>query len=290
MICKKCGAKNKKGASFCSKCGNELTVEVVKKTKKVETVPEEIEEVKKEKEPRVTPLEEKTGVDFENRTDDITITIDKQKYISLWNYIVEGVLRPISTNEKTLKEDKTLEESCTRVFKVGLVGMLVNLVMTMVKSIFVKTPTIDGFKTVIDVSGLKDLDYLSLIFKNIILYLIFITLVACIYFLASLVIKKEMKFENLLTISANSFIEIIASIIFLYQLVSLFSVKISLVVLLLGIILYVLVLTKNINKEVKLNDPNKEILFHVCSLGLLLLIVMQSVESAITTYINGIFS
>lgn len=285
MICKKCGAKNKKGASFCSKCGNELIVEEVKKTKKTVVKEEEVKE-----EPKVTKIEEETGVDIENKSEDITITIDKQKYISLWNYIVDGILKPISTNEKTLKEDKTPEESITRVFKVGVVGMLVNLVMTMVRSIFVKTPTMDGFKTVIDVTALKDLDYLSLIFKNVIVYLIFMTLVACIYFLASLVIKKEMKIETLLTISANSFIEIIATIIFLYQLVSIFSVKISFVVLLLGMILYVLVLTKNISKEIKLNDPNKEILFHVCSLGLLLLIVMQSIETALSTYINGIFS
>lgn len=288
MICIKCGAKNKKGAAFCSKCGNAL--EVIEEKKVTKKKIEKKEEVKEETPvENVNVIEEKTGVDFENKKDDITITIDKQKYISLWNYIVDGIFRPITTNEKTLKDGNDMEEAITRVFKVGVVGMLVNLVMTMIRSIFVKTPTLDGFKTVIDVTGLKELDYLSLIFKNLIIYLIIMCLVACIYYLGSLVLKKELKFENLLTISANSFIEVIATFIFLYQIVVLFSVKLSIVVLILGMILYMLVLTKNISKEIKLNDPNKEILFHVCSLGLLLLIAVQSIESWVTTYLNGFF-
>lgn len=288
MICIKCGAKNKKGAAFCSKCGNAL--EVIEEKKVTKKKIEKKEEVKEETPvENVNVIEEKTGVDFENKKDDITITIDKQKYISLWNYIVDGIFRPITTNEKTLKDGNDMEEAITRVFKVGVVGMLVNLVMTMIRSIFVKTPTLEGFKTVIDVTGLKELDYLSLIFKNLIIYLIIMCLVACIYYLGSLVLKKELKFENLLTISANSFIEVIATFIFLYQIVILFSVKLSIVVLILGMILYMLVLTKNISREIKLNDPNKEILFHVCSLGLLLLIAVQSIESWITTYLNGFF-
>lgn len=288
MICIKCGAKNKKGAAFCSKCGNAL--EVIEEKKVTKKKIEKKEEVKEETPvENVNVIEEKTGVDFENKKDDITITIDKQKYISLWNYIVDGIFRPITTNEKTLKDGNDMEEAITRVFKVGVVGMLVNLVMTMIRSIFVKTPTLDGFKTVIDVTGLKELDYLSLIFKNLIIYLIIMCLVACIYYLGSLVLKKELKFENLLTISANSFIEVIATFIFLYQIVILFSVKLSIVVLILGMILYMLVLTKNISKEIKLNDPNKEILFHVCSIGLLLLIAVQSIESWVTTYLNGFF-
>lgn len=288
MICIKCGAKNKKGAAFCSKCGNAL--EVIEEKKVTKKKIEKKEEVKEETPvENVNVIEEKTGVDFENKKDDITITIDKQKYISLWNYIVDGIFRPITTNEKILKDGNDMEEAITRVFKVGVVGMLVNLVMTMIRSIFVKTPTLEGFKTVIDVTGLKELDYLSLIFKNLIIYLIIMCLVACIYYLGSLVLKKELKFENLLTISANSFIEVIATFIFLYQIVILFSVKLSIVVLILGMILYMLVLTKNISREIKLNDPNKEILFHVCSLGLLLLIAVQSIESWITTYLNGFF-
>ena len=295
MICKKCGAKNKKGASFCSKCGNTLDQEEKKTTKKKTTKIVEEKEIEKPieeevKKPEVNKIEGKTGVDFSNKEDDITITIDKQKYISLWNYIVSGIFKPITTNEETLKDDNTMEEAITRVFKVGVVGMLVNLVMTMIRSVFVKTPTLEGFKTVIDVTGLKDLDYLSLIFKNVIIYLVIMALVACLYFIGSLVVKKEIKMERLLTISANSFIELIATIIFLYQLVSLFSIKLSFVVLALGMILYVLVLTKNISKEIKLNDPNKEILFHICTLGIVLLIVMQSVESAFSAYLNGFIS
>ena len=73
--------------------------------------------------------------------------------------------------------------------------VLLILITSIISVIFVKKFDVSTFKykTSIDFSQILELDYISLIGKNLLIYAGIIAGIALIYYLASLIIKKEVE-------------------------------------------------------------------------------------------------
>lgn len=235
MNCKNCGTFNNEGFKYCVKCGNSLETNVN------ENVVNE----------QPTGVVSTTSVQSQQSTkgDNILLCILK--------YIISFIIKPFETYKN---EEIKLENPKFGLILSGIIAtamMIIKLLISMISAIFVKTLDYSTFeyKTKIEFAGLKELDYLNLIVKNLFIYIGIIVAIAGVYYLASLVMKKSINFIKTLSISASSIIPyvIMGMLVspILGKIWSPLSVVATIVGVVYSIIIFVLLLSENINFDKK---------------------------------------
>lgn len=135
--------------------------------------------------------------------------------------------------------------------------MIINLLTAIISSVFVKTMDYSTFKykTEFNIEGLKNLDYLELIGKNLLIYVCIIAAIAVVYYLASLVAKKSINFMKKVSISASSIIPYVIMGIVVSPILGKIWAPLSIVATIIGtvysVILFVLLISDNIHFERK---------------------------------------
>lgn len=264
MICKKCNSKNKDDATFCSKCGAKLkTTEKIEETVKVETTDD----------------------------DKVTITLDTTNAKNIFKYLVNVCTKPLTATKTVLKKVTTIENAGILSAIVIGIMVVVNLFVKMISCIFVKQFSFgNGYKTVIDFGQIAKLDFINLIFQNILIYALIILLIAVTYYIAGLVVKKEMKFTKLLIISTNSLVPVALITIIGVPIINIFSVQLAAILSILGILYSVIILVKNINTQIEFKDANKEVYFHVICLGIIIALAYFFSVNYISNTVNGVLT
>lgn len=163
---------------------------------------------------------------------------------------------------------------------------LVNLIMTMINSVITYdwTGKFDGF----DFGNLGDLNYLSLIFKNLLIYAVVMLAIAGVFYIGALIVKKEVNYAKLLTIVFIAAIPltigntVVATILgYIYNpLAVIASVATS--------IYSITIFAKLVNDEVKLSDMTL-IYYNAACYSVIILVVYFIVVRMITSAVTGIF-
>lgn len=232
MKCNSCGTLVKSGDKFCPNCGG--TIEV------------------KEKE-----------VKNNNNFGDL--------FISVIKYILSVLLKPIDA----IKEYK--DKMVNPIFAVIISG-IISLVMVISNLIFEIFDVISvshytfgkGYETSIEFSRIKDLNFLELIFKNFFIYVLIILVIAGVFYLSSLVIKKEINFFKSVTISASSLLPFVLCSFILAPIMTIAWEHFT-VINLLGIVYSVSLLLGLYNYELRM-DGNMKIYYNSINIGILIVI------------------
>lgn len=253
MICPNCGGENTEGSIFCVKCGINL---------KETTTQDEIKTTE--------PNQKKEQLNNQS-TNQQKFEEVKKTAVHYFKYAKDVLLNPYKTFKE--KETELTETKNALIFSgiLAVVMMLITLLTAMITSIFVKELSAKTLKlhTVVKFSNLGDLNYLVLVGRNLLIYAGIIAAIAGVYYIVSLIFKKESKFTKLLSISATSIIPFITLGMILSPILSLIWTPLSIIAKVGGLVYSILIFMSLIKEELSFETKDLEIKFHLICLTIL---------------------
>lgn len=232
MKCEKCGTEVKKGEKFCSKCGEKIEITEEVKTK--------------------------------DNFGDI--------FVNVFKYILKVLMKPIDA----IHEYKDSMSNPVFALIIGaflsLVMVISNIIVKIFDVVIVKQYTFGkGYETTWEFSRIGNLNFLELIFKNFFIYAFIIIVIAGVFYLSSLVIKKEINFFKSLTISATSMVPFVLCTFILMPILTLIWSHFA-VLSLFGAVYSVSLLLGIYNEELKLQG-NIKVYYYSVNVSILVLIL-----------------
>lgn len=324
MNCPNCGSQNILGSTFCIKCGTnlkEITQNVQLNVNNVQnsqttypqqniyeqpvveqtqvfspnlqsqpnyqqSVMNQNQNVIEQVQPR--PVEQPL---YNNKCQNVNVDNTSLNYFM---YIIAVFLKPIKSFKE--EENKFINPKTSIIFStvVAILITLINLVKTMISTVFVKSFDYKTFKmkTSFDFSRLKDLDYVSLIGKNLLIYAGIILAIALVYYLATLIIKKESNFFKLLATSATSVIPFVLLTMVVSPLLGKVWSPLSIVSIVVGAVYTLLIFITLINKDISFSSGDSRVYFNLACLTILgtagYYVYMKLMLSGIGNTLNGL--
>lgn len=267
MICPNCGMDNIQGSSFCVKCGNKLNTENVNNNFQQQV--QEVNNVQANNQVG-DPFVQNT-MQQNNYVNNVNVVTNTNKAMNFFMYILMILIKPFKTFKE--EEEKLTDTKNSLILSGIVVGLMlvINLIKSMITIVFTKKMDYTTFKlkTVIDFSNLKNLDWLDLLGKHLLIYAGIILAIAVVYYLASLVFKKNGNFIKLLSISATSLIPFTLVGMFASFVLGKIWSPLYMVCVIVSLIYSVLILVSLINKQFEFENDDTKIYFHLICLGVL---------------------
>lgn len=267
MICPNCGMDNIQGSSFCVKCGNKLNTENVNNNFQQQV--QDVNNVQANNQVG-NPFVQNT-MQQNNYVNNVNVVTNTNKAMNFFMYILMILIKPFKTFKE--EEEKLTDTKNSLILSGIVVGLMlvINLIKSMITTVFTKKMDYTTFKlkTVIDFSNLKNLDWLDLLGKHLLIYAGIILAIAVVYYLASLVFKKNGNFIKLLSISATSLIPFTLVGMFASFVLGKIWSPLYMVCVIVSLIYSVLILVSLINKQFEFENDDTKIYFHLICLGVL---------------------
>lgn len=276
MICPKCGNENINGSTFCIKCG--INLKELVSNQNINQQNNENVNVRQDEQIINNLNYNQVNQSTLNQVNNSKENNNQQKFeaakktaVHYFKYAKDVLLNPYKTfKEKEVELTKTKN---ALIFSgiLAVVMMLITLLTAMITSIFVKELSAKTFElhTVVKFSNLGDLNYLVLIGRNLLIYAGIIAAIAGVYYIVSLIFKKESKFTKLLSISATSIIPFIALGMILSPILSLIWTPLSIIAKVGGLVYSILVFMSLLKEELSFETKDLEIKFHLICLTIL---------------------
>lgn len=300
MTCQNCNTENNMDAKFCVKCGKYLINENTSS-----------EQLSVENNNSSVQLESQIQQNFTRLETDSTIqnsinntqindkndiqTINSKPIVSnsislnYFMYIISVLLRPFKRFKE--EENKLCNTKIAIIFSsiIAVTMMLINLIKSIIYSIFVKSMDYSTFqyKTTIDFSRLKNLDYISLIVKNLLIYAGIIACIALVYYLVGLIFKKSVNYIKLLSISATSLLPYIVLGMIVSPILNKIWEPLSIVTAVVGFVYSILIFLNLVNDDLKFDNVDSKIYFHLICLSILMVSAYYLYINILTNIINN---
>ncbi len=300
MNCPNCGAENISGSTFCIKCGANLK-ELQSMNNNVNNVPmnEQVAQPNfvESQNPQIPqPIYNQSQ---NNNQQPIQQPVNQQNNNTALNYVtymISALLKPFK-NFKT-EEAKLCDTKISLILSaiIASLMMLITLVKSMISVIFVKSLDYSTFeyKTSVDFSRLKDLNWLSLIGKNLLIFAGVIAAIALVYYIVSLIFKKSANFIKLLSISATSLIPYIALGMIVSPLIGKIWAPLSIFAMVIGIVYSLLIFMNLIDADLSFDSIDLKIYFHLICLSILgsagYYLYMKLMVSSVSSNLNDILN
>ena len=260
MNCNNCGASNIAGSKFCFKCGTPFAT-----TNSVNPGPEApvMEKTVAAPVPEVAPMPAQTVVQAPVQPQPVVQPVEpsykvNSPTLNFIMYILLVITKPFSNFKDNDKNFESPKNSFILAGIITVVAVLVNLIKTIFSVVRVKTYSFtDGTKTVWQWENLKQIKYFDVIERNFLIYLGIILCIGIVFFIASLIIKKEVKFTKAIAISATALIPWIVGAMIVAPLSGLLWAPIEIILHYSTLVYALLILYELINDEIKLDGNNK---------------------------------
>ena len=297
MICPNCGMNNTDDSIFCIKCGKK-----VKETQQLNSEENNYAQVQIQQESTnaaqiqdyssVNNVQVQTQQLLKNNINKNTNEIS----FKYFKYILFALLKPFESFKE--EETKLCNTKVSLVFSliISVLMMLVALFKNIITTVFSKTLDYSTFnyKTNVDFSRLKDLDWISLIGKNLLIFIGMIVAIAFIYYIVRLIFKKSVNFIKVLSISSTSLIPYIVFGMVMSPLIGLIWKPLSVIMTVIGIVYSFLILVNLMNKDLTFDNEDKKIYFHLICLAIIgsagYYLYIKLMTSAVSNNINDILN
>ena len=277
MNCPNCGAENASNSSFCIKCGTKLINDQVNNPSLSSnliqndgiSVPNEnynqgivYQNIKQAENIQVNTNSMNNG----------STSVKTGNELNYFSYIIDILLKPIKTFKN---EEKKFDTKTSLIFSgiVAVMLMIINLIKNIFSVILVKKFDYNTLKTKtsIEFSNLKNLEWFDLIVKRLLLFAAIIAVIALVYYLAGLVIKKEANYTKNLSIVSSALIPYALIGMIAAPLLSNIYEELYLIVLVIATIYSISIFITLINYSMKLENNDQAIYFHVICLSILII-------------------
>lgn len=273
LICSQCGTSNTSNTKFCIKCGNSL------QSNFVETPSVSVPNVEQNINPMPTQSVDNSMQQNINNSiqqpiyNNVSANVQSTPVITgkfnFFQYIIGAVLKPFDRFKKN-------EENLSNFKNVGILSLIVvgfmtiiGLITTMINTVRVTSFWTDEVKWVWE--NLKGIEYFKVIGQSLLIYAGVLLAISGVYFLASLVIKKEAKFPKLLGATVTAFTPFAIATSMLSPLLSLIYSPLGIYITIVGFVYTLVILLELMNELIKIENKNTRIYFHLTCLSLLII-------------------
>ena len=271
MICPKCGTQNEENVKFCMRCGNSFNnvqnVNDVNNYKPpIETIGDDVVEVINNNENNSLNIQN-------NNTNSQEVPVNNNYVnekipISKYFFIILGViLKPFTTFKEEIKKFDELKNSLFMSLIISVVVTIISLIKSMYNVVRV-TSLFDG-KTKWVWKNLGNLKYFKLIMTDFLIYAGIIFGIACIFYIVSLILKKQPSFSRILGISAVSIVPLFASLVVLSPILSSIYTPLGMIISIAGLAYTMILLYEIMNNEIGL-EGNFKIYFNLICFSIIL--------------------
>lgn len=273
MNCPNCGTLNNAGSKFCIRCGQSLEGAQVSTEQPVQTPETLFQEVSSQPINNILIQSEnnfQTNVAPSQPMNTNTAPEEKVSFMGYFFIILAVILKPFTAFKEELNKFNSFKNSAIMSLIVSGAGTLINLLTTMLNSVMVKSYdwSSGGYKTTWTWENLKEIKYLDIVGKNFLIYLGVIVAIAVIYYIASLIVKKQTNFSRLLVISAIAVTPMLVCSLVLSPLLALIWAELAMPITLIGAIYTIVLVYEGMNNEV-LVEGNAKYYFNLVCLSIL---------------------
>lgn len=321
MLCKKCGFENIDGSKFCVKCGNDLseneieTIDFINNNQVNTNQNVEISQSNQINSPEMINNEvndlnntvmENSSVsqNLNNMTSNMNnlqtnvelnesssvqnsnVNSVSNERVSLFSAFIGILIKPMQTIHDKIKNFE-IKHSIIATAVISLVIMVLNLIQTIIKTVRTTSYDYSTFseKTEWNFDALKNLKFFDLVAKNYFYVVVAIAAVAGIYYIVSMIMKKDVKFQQVLGLKALSLIPLTISGLIVYPIIMNFSTVLAMFILLVGIFYSFIIFIFGMNELIEFKNSDEKIYYHLICISIVILIICI-MASKITTSVS----
>lgn len=178
-------------------------------------------------------------------------------------FILAVALKPVNAFKSKVKDYSDFKSAGILVLFVSLAKMVINLLGTMISTVFVKQKNFFSGETkfTVDFENLKDLNYFDLIIKNVFWSIVIIAAVAGVYYIVSMIMKKSVNYFRVASITAVSFAPVFVAT-FAGTIIAYIYAPLSVFLIFASFIYSLLIFIHAIDAEVDFKDADYKVYFH----------------------------
>lgn len=255
ITCPACGAGNLPNTKFCTKCGSPL------EANNMNTIPNST----------TTSIFQTESTPVSNFVPNQEATENKTSKMNYFGYMIGAFLKPF---DKYKEEENNLADfkNSAIIAAILVLGMtIMNLISTILNTVRVKSFWSDKVEWVWE--NLKEVEFIKVIGMDLLLYAGIIAGIAAVYYLASLVIKKESKYPKLLGIAATACIPAAVCMTLVSPIFSLINGTLSAAISIAGFIYTIVILIELTNEIIQIENKNTRIYFQFICLTIIVLVL-----------------
>ena len=213
-------------------------------------------------------------------------------FTSYFFIMLSVLLKPFTTFKEELNKFSSFKNSAILSVLISGIATIVNLLKTMLSVVQVKSYswTTGKYTTEWVWDNLGKIEYIKVIGTNFVIYLGIMVAVAGIYYLASLIIKKQTNFNKLLGISALSIVPSLICMLVLSSILGMIWSELTIPVILIGVVYTFVLLYEGINNELLLEGNIKYYVNLICIAILLIVVYYLGMKLIIGSITDGITS
>ena len=200
-------------------------------------------------------------------------TITEEKKVEKLNYIkyfINSVTKPYDVYNENIDKIDNIKV-------IGIISGVIVVLFTLLRLFknILNTIRVRNYwnnEVVVKWSNISNINFIKVIGLGLLFYIVLLGIISGVYFLASLVIKKDIKYQKMLLIACISVIPFLLSYIVLLPLFSIIHTALGIIVLIFGISYSLVILFTLSNDLIKITDKNKRIYFNVICISIILLL------------------
>ncbi len=271
QFCTRCGAANAMGVNFCVSCGQKLVSEdaVAAEAPVAPVVPGPVPPVMPiggNPEPVMNNMQNNNMMNQNMVQQNNSVPAGK---FNFFTYILGAFLKPFD-------KFKSEEENLGNFKNVGLLALIItgvltvlNLIQTMISAVRITSFWSDEVEWVWE--NLKNIEYIKVIGSTFLMYAGVLFAITGVYYLAALVLKKDVKFPKLLGATVTAFIPAAVAMSILSPILSLIYAPLGIGITVVGCIYSVVIFLELVNDLITIENKNTRIYFHLTCLSILII-------------------
>lgn len=331
MTCSKCGTQNVENSKFCIKCGNSLNtnfsqnnfqnlnqqlynnsdVQPVQPTNSIvdnqssntfnnlaSSYNESVQQVQNfnydatvNSAPQSNIITQPINQNSANTN--TNLGNDKMSFTAYLFVILAVILKPFTAFKEELNKFNTFKNSLLVSLIVSGAATIITLLKTMYSAVRVSSYSYSGTTKSWVWGNLKEINYIKTIGINLLIYLGIILAIAVVYYLASLIIKKQVSFSKFLGISALSIVPFVVCYLVVAPLLAMIYAPLNMAITIIGTVYTIILVYETINSEISL-DGNTKYYFNLICLSILSIaayyLFVKVFKSSVSNGINDILN
>lgn len=255
MKCNKCGNVNAAGVNFCVSCGNKL-------------------EAPKGKATKVATKE--------------NANINVMDYFQL---IVSAIVKPGNFIKEKVSKLANIKDSAIIAAAIGFIITVISLLKTMITTVFYKN--IFSGSISFDIERLGSIPYFKTIFLGLLINIGISFVIAGIYYVAGLILKKTPNYSKMVGTVAIGLIPYFVVSTVIAPIFGLIHFNLQIIIAIAGLMYSLAIIYEGLNEELKLEDDKKIYVNAACMTILLVCIyligynmIMSAVSSSLSSSFN----
>lgn len=190
----------------------------------------------------------------------------------------EFLIKPTTVVDKNKERFTKTKESLLLASIVSGITTLITLIYAMYNEVY--TPASAGVfgygetEASIVMENLKNVEYFSVIFKTFFLVLFILLALSAIYYLAAIIIKKEVNYQRLLASSTLASVPVVITLLVLSPIAFKILPEFGMLISTLGVTYGIAILFNLFNKELNIKDENLKIIVNTVTTSVIILLLM----------------